>query len=119
MALAAAGNGWLQPLFSPLVPLSDALAATDAADRAALRAGQALGLAGVRDRLGAYRHAGNRPNSRAVLSLLSVGIVMMLGGMLLRPAVMPLGDAREAQSAGWAEWKAMLCENAVWRFYSA
>ena len=33
----------------------------DAADRAALRAGQALGLAGVRDRLGAYRHAGNRP----------------------------------------------------------
>ena len=103
--------------FSPLVPLSDALAATwtrqIALPYGPVRLWGSLAFVIGSALTGMLVTAWN---SQAVLSLLSVGIVMMLGGMLLRPAVMPLGDAREAQSAGWAEWKAMLCENAVWRF---
>ena len=61
------GNGWgwlmlviagFNLFFSPLVPLTDALAGTAKADPHGLRAGAAVGLAGVRHRLGADRAAG-------------------------------------------------------------
>ncbi|AUX94423.1 3-phenylpropionate MFS transporter [Mixta gaviniae] len=103
--------------FSPLVPLSDALAATwtrqIALPYGPVRLWGSLAFVISSALTGMLVTAWN---SQAVLALLSVGIVMMLGGMLLRPSVMPLGDAREVQSAGWAEWKTMLRENAVWRF---
>ena len=38
---------------------------------------------------------------RAILALLSIGIASMLLGMLLRPSVMPQGESRHQESAGW------------------
>lgn len=44
---------------------------------------------------------------RAILALLTLGIASMLLGMLLRPSVMPQGESRHQESAGWppgARW---------------
>ena len=38
---------------------------------------------------------------RAILALLTLGIASMLLGMLLRPSVMPQGESRHQESAGW------------------
>ena len=103
--------------FSPLVPLSDALAATwtrqIALPYGPVRLWGSLAFVISSALTGLLITAWN---SQAVLALLSIGLVLMLGGMLLRPAVMPLGEARETQSAGWAEWQTLLRENSVWRF---
>lgn len=103
--------------FSPLVPLSDALAATwtrqIALPYGPVRLWGSLAFVISSALTGMLITAWN---SQAILALLSLGILMMLGGMLLRPAVMPLGETRAAQSGGWDEWKAMLRENSVWRF---
>ncbi|MDU4092451.1 MAG: 3-phenylpropionate MFS transporter [Pantoea sp.] len=103
--------------FSPLVPLSDALAATwtrqIALPYGPVRLWGSLAFVISSALTGVLITAWN---SQAILALLSVGIVMMLGGMLLRPAVMPLGETRATQSAGWAEWRSLLRENSVWRF---
>ncbi|GME29410.1 MULTISPECIES: 3-phenylpropionate MFS transporter [unclassified Pantoea] len=104
--------------FSPLVPLSDALAATWT---------QQIGLA-----YGPVRLWGSLAfvissaltgvlvsaySSQAILLLLSVGVIAMLAGMMLRPATQPQGHERQsAASGGWQEWRALLRENAVWRF---
>ncbi|RAP70384.1 putative 3-phenylpropionic acid transporter domain protein, partial [Candidatus Erwinia dacicola] len=45
-----------------------------------------------------------------------MGCIAMLGGMMLRPAVMPLGTQKQLGHADWAQWKQMLAENAVWLF---
>jgi PPP family 3-phenylpropionic acid transporter len=103
--------------FSPLVPLSDALAATwtrqIALPYGPVRLWGSLAFVISSALTGMLITAWN---SEAILALLSLGLVMLLGGMLLHPAVMPLGEARETDAAGWAEWKAMLRENSVWRF---
>ncbi|MDR7344842.1 PPP family 3-phenylpropionic acid transporter [Pantoea alhagi] len=103
--------------FSPLVPLSDALAATwtrqIALPYGPVRLWGSLAFVISSALTGVLITAWN---SQAILALLSVGLVMMLGGMLLRPAVMPLGETRAAQSAGWGEWRSLLRENSVWRF---
>ncbi|GLR10444.1 3-phenylpropionate MFS transporter [Mixta theicola] len=103
--------------FSPLVPLSDALAATwtrqIALPYGPVRLWGSLAFVISSALTGVLITAWN---SQAILALLSLGIVLMLGGMLLRPTVLPLGEARAAQSAGWAEWKSLLRENSVWRF---
>ena len=103
--------------FSPLVPLSDALAATwtrqIALPYGPVRLWGSLAFVISSALTGVLITAWD---SQAILALLSVGIVMMLGGMLLRPAVMPLGETRTTQSAGWAEWRSLLRENSVWRF---
>ncbi len=104
--------------FSPLVPLSDALAATWT---------QQIGLA-----YGPVRLWGSLAfvissaltgvlvsaySSQAILLLLSVGVIAMLAGMMLRPATQPQGHERQsAAGGGWQEWRALLRENAVWRF---
>jgi len=104
--------------FSPLVPLSDALAATWT---------QQIGLA-----YGPVRLWGSLAfvissaltgvlvsaySSQAILLLLSVGIIAMLAGMMLRPATQPQGHERQsAAGGGWQEWRDLLRENAVWRF---
>ncbi|MBD8164164.1 3-phenylpropionate MFS transporter [Erwinia persicina] len=121
-----AGSQWLWLLlvmvgfnlfFSPLVPLSDALAATwqrqIALPYGPVRLWGSLAfvissaLTGVLVTHFSYH---------AILVLLCVGCGAMIGGMLLRPAVMPQGAEKQAQHAGWAQWKQMLSENAVWRF---
>ncbi|MGD8105158.1 3-phenylpropionate MFS transporter [Pantoea sp. FN0302] len=103
--------------FSPLVPLSDALAATwtrqIALPYGPVRLWGSLAFVISSALTGVLITAWN---SQAILALLSVGIVMMLGGMLLRPAIMPVGETRATESAGWTEWKSLLQENSVWRF---
>ncbi len=103
--------------FSPLVPLSDALAATWT---------RQIGLAYGPVRLwgslafvissaltgmlvSAYSY-------QAILLLLSLGVMAMLSGMLLPPQTRPQGDARQGASGGWAAWRNLLRENSVWRF---
>lgn len=103
--------------FSPLVPLSDALAATWT---------RQIGLAYGPVRLwgslafvissaltgmlvSAYSY-------KAVLLLLSLGVVAMLSGMLLPPQTRPQGEARQGASGGWAAWRDLLREKSVWRF---
>ncbi|MEM6161871.1 3-phenylpropionate MFS transporter [Erwinia sp. P6884] len=103
--------------FSPLVPLSDALAATwqnqIGMPYGPVRLWGSLAfvissaLTGVL--VSAY-------SSQAILWMLCLGVSAMLAGMLLRPAVMPEGSARQSDRAGWPEWKQLLQENAVWRF---
>jgi len=104
--------------FSPLVPLSDALAATWT---------QQIGL-----KYGPMRLWGslafvissaltgllvNHWSSQAILALLSVGVLAMLGGMLLPPHTRPQGEERHsAVSGGWQAWRDLLRENSVWRF---
>ncbi|WP_314412327.1 3-phenylpropionate MFS transporter [Pantoea septica] len=104
--------------FSPLVPLSDALAATWT---------QQIGL-----KYGPVRLWGslafvissaltgllvNHWSSQAILALLSVGVLAMLGGMLLPPHTRPHGEERHsAASGGWQAWRDLLRENSVWRF---
>ncbi|MFE0585332.1 3-phenylpropionate MFS transporter [Pantoea vagans] len=104
--------------FSPLVPLSDALAATWT---------QQIGLA-----YGPVRLWGSLAfvissaltgvlvsaySSQAILLLLSIGVIAMLAGMMLRPATQPQGHERQsAAGGGWQEWRDLLHENAVWRF---
>ncbi|WP_033753964.1 3-phenylpropionate MFS transporter [Pantoea sp. NGS-ED-1003] len=104
--------------FSPLVPLSDALAATWT---------QQIGL-----KYGPVRLWGslafvissaltgllvNHWSSQAILALLSVGVLAMLGGMLLPPHTRPQGEERHSTaSGGWQAWRDLLRENSVWRF---
>jgi PPP family 3-phenylpropionic acid transporter len=104
--------------FSPLVPLSDALAATWT---------QQIGLA-----YGPVRLWGSLAfvissaltgmlvsaySSQAILVLLSLGVISMLGGMMLTPATRPQGSERQAATdGGWQAWRELLRENAVWRF---
>ncbi|RPE02299.1 3-phenylpropionate MFS transporter [Candidatus Pantoea deserta] len=122
-----AGEQWLWLLlvmigfnlfFSPLVPLSDALAATWT---------QQIGL-----KYGPVRLWGslafvissaltgmlvNHWSSQAILALLSAGVLCMLGGMLLRPRTAPQGEERHsAAGGGWQAWRTLLRENSVWRF---
>jgi PPP family 3-phenylpropionic acid transporter len=104
--------------FSPLVPLSDALAATWT---------QQIGLA-----YGPVRLWGSLAfvissaltgllvsaySSQAILALLSLGGICMLAGMMLSPATRPQGSERQgAAGGGWQAWRSLLRENAVWRF---
>lgn len=103
--------------FSPLVPLSDALAATWT---------RQIGLA-----YGPVRLWGSLAfvissaltgllvsawSEHAILLLLSIGVLAMFAGMLLPPRTMPQGEARQVERGGWEAWRDLLRENAVWRF---
>lgn len=104
--------------FSPLVPLSDALAATWT---------QQIGL-----KYGPVRLWGslafvissaltgvlvNAWSSRAILVLLSIGVFAMLAGMMLPPATRPQGAERNSAGNGsWQAWFTLIKEHAVWRF---
>lgn len=103
--------------FSPLIPLSDALAATWQRQIALVYGPVRLwgslafvlssALTGVL--VSAY-------SSQAILWLLMLGVMAQLAGMMLKPAAMPMGMAKQSDSAGWQQWLSMLKENAVWRF---
>ncbi|EKM6427624.1 3-phenylpropionate MFS transporter [Cronobacter sakazakii] len=101
--------------FSPLVPLTDALAATwqrqIAMDYGRVRLWGSLafviGSALTGKLVSVYDY-------HAILALLSLGVASMLIGMLLKPSVMPKGEARHNEAAGWPVWRKLMVEN--WRF---
>lgn len=103
--------------FSPLVPLSDALAATWTRQIGMVYGPVRLwgslafvissALTGMLVSAWSYH---------AILVMLCVGIGAMLAGMMLRPADMPQGAAKQVEQGGLADWKRLLKENAVWRF---
>jgi len=116
-----AGNhvGWLMVIiigfnlfFSPLVPLTDALANTwqkqIVMDYGRVRLWGSVAfvigsaLTGKLVSLFDYR---------AILAMLTLGTVSMLLGMLLRPSVMPLGESRVQVAAGWPAWRSLIGQN--------
>lgn len=104
-------------VFSPLVPLSDALAATwqrqIALPYGPVRLWGSLAFVISSALTGVLV---NQFSHQAILMLLLMGCGAMLGGMLLRPAVMPQGTTKQSEHAGWRVWYQLLRENAVWRF---
>ena len=101
--------------FSPLVPLTDALANTwqkqMPMDYGRVRLWGSIafviGSALVGKLVSLYDY-------QAILALLSVGIASMLLGVLLRPSVMPQGESRHQEHAGWPAWKMLIVQS--WRF---
>lgn len=98
--------------FSPLVPLTDALANTwqkqVTMDYGRVRLWGSIAfvigsaLTGKLVSLFDYQ---------AVLVLLSLGIASMMLGMLLQPSVMPQGDIHPQSGAGWGAWRTLIRQN--------
>ncbi|MEH2922347.1 3-phenylpropionate MFS transporter [Samsonia erythrinae] len=120
------GNVWLWLMlvmigfnlfFAPLVPLTDALAATwqrqIVMDYGKVRVWGSIafviGSAVTGELVAVWGHS-------AILTTLSVGLVAMLLGMQLQPSVMPQATTASTQSTTVTPWKALLSETAVWRF---
>lgn len=101
--------------FSPLVPLTDALAGTwqrqMTLDYGRVRLWGSLafviGSALTGKLVSEFSY-------QAILVLLTVGAASMLIGMMLRPSIMPQGEVRHQASAGWPAWKALILS--AWRF---
>ncbi|MBN5321847.1 3-phenylpropionate MFS transporter [Serratia marcescens] len=119
------GNGWgwlmlviagFNLFFSPLVPLTDALAATwqkqMRMDYGRVRLWGSLafviGSALTGQLVAVWGH-------NAILYSLIFSVLAMLLGMLLKPSVMPQGEARTHSGAERSLW-ALLKEGPVWRF---
>ncbi|MCP1105205.1 3-phenylpropionate MFS transporter [Serratia nevei] len=119
------GNGWgwlmlviagFNLFFSPLVPLTDALAATwqkqIRMDYGRVRLWGSLafviGSALTGQLVAVWGH-------NAILYSLILSVLAMLLGMLLKPSVMPQGEARTHSGAERSLW-ALLKEGSVWRF---
>ncbi|CAI1874983.1 Probable 3-phenylpropionic acid transporter [Serratia liquefaciens] len=119
------GNGWgwlmlviagFNLFFSPLVPLTDALAATWQKQitmdygRVRLWGSMAfvIGSALTGQMVSVWGH-------NAILYSLIISILAMLLGMMLKPSVMPQGEARSHSEADRSLWE-MLKEGPVWRF---
>ncbi|MGQ6473011.1 3-phenylpropionate MFS transporter [Serratia sp. IR-2025] len=119
------GNGWgwlmlviagFNLFFSPLVPLTDALAATwqkqIRMDYGRVRLWGSLafviGSALTGQLVAVWGH-------NAILYSLILSALAMLLGMLLKPSVMPQGEARTHGGAERSLW-ALLKEGPVWRF---
>lgn len=119
------GNGWgwlmlviagFNLFFSPLVPLTDALAATwqkqIRMDYGRVRLWGSLafviGSALTGQLVAVWGH-------NAILYSLIFSVLAMLLGMLLKPSVMPQGEARTHSGAERSLW-ALLKEGPVWRF---
>lgn len=119
------GNGWgwlmlviagFNLFFSPLVPLTDALAGTwqkqITMDYGRVRLWGSLafviGSALTGQMVSVWGH-------NAILYSLIISILAMLLGMMLKPSVMPQGEARTHNEANRSLWE-MLKEGPVWRF---
>ncbi|MGY5955870.1 3-phenylpropionate MFS transporter [Kosakonia sp. BK9b] len=101
--------------FSPLVPLTDALAGTwqkqFTMDYGRVRVWGSIafviGSALTGKLVSLYDY-------RAILAMLTLGAASMLLGMLLRPSILPQGETRQQEGAGWAAWRSLIMQN--WRF---
>lgn len=101
--------------FSPLVPLTDALANTwqkqIPLDYGRVRLWGSIafviGSALTGKLVSLYDY-------RVILALLTLGVTSMLLGMMLRPAIQPQGVSRHQESTGWSSWLALISQN--WRF---
>ncbi|MDW5502206.1 3-phenylpropionate MFS transporter [Pseudomonas lundensis] len=119
------GNGWgwlmlviagFNLFFSPLVPLTDALAGTwqkqITLDYGRVRLWGSLafviGSALTGQMVSVWGH-------NAILYSLIISLLAMLLGMMLKPSVMPQGEARTHSEADRSLWE-MLKEGPVWRF---
>ncbi|WP_269935396.1 3-phenylpropionate MFS transporter [Serratia liquefaciens] len=119
------GNGWgwlmlviagFNLFFSPLVPLTDALASTwqkqITMDYGRVRLWGSLafviGSALTGQMVSVWGH-------NAILYSLIISILAMLLGMMLKPSVMPQGEARSHSEAD-RSLREMLKEGSVWRF---
>ncbi|MFC0225044.1 3-phenylpropionate MFS transporter [Serratia aquatilis] len=119
------GNGWawlmlviagFNLFFSPLVPLTDALASTwqrqITLDYGRVRLWGSLafviGSALTGKLVSVWGH-------NAILFSLLASLLVMLLGMLLKPSVMPQGQA-SVQNISSRSWRELLSEGPVWRF---
>lgn len=102
--------------FSPLVPLTDALANTwqkqITMDYGRVRlwgsVAFVIGSALTGKLVSLYDY-------RVILVLLSLGVASMLLGMLIRPSVQPQGENRQQEEgAGWPAWRMLIAQS--WRF---
>lgn len=101
--------------FSPLVPLTDALANTwqkqITMDYGRVRlwgsVAFVIGSALTGKLVTLY-------DSRVILVLLSLAVASMLLGMMIRPSVQPAGEARQQESTGWPAWRQLVMQS--WRF---
>ena len=101
--------------FSPLVPLTDALANTwqkqFPMDYGRVRVWGSIAFvigSAVTGKLV------SEFDYRAILAMLTLGVASMLLGMLLRPAIMPVGESRVQDATGWQAWRELMAKN--WRF---
>lgn len=102
--------------FGPLVPMTDALAGTwqrqFPMDYGKVRLWGSLafvvGSAVTGELVSAWGHT-------AILYTLSLGVLAMLLGMLLRPSIMPVAS-NSADELPVTPWKTLLAEKPVWRF---
>jgi PPP family 3-phenylpropionic acid transporter len=101
--------------FSPLVPLTDALANTwqkqFPMDYGRVRVWGSIafviGSAATGKLVSEFDY-------RAVLAMLTLGVASMLLGMLLRPSILPQGDTRHQDATGWKAWYLLIVKS--WRF---
>ena len=101
--------------FSPLVPLTDALANTwqkqFTLDYGRVRLWGSIafviGSALTGKLVSLYDY-------RMILVMLSIGIASMLIGMLLKPSVQPQGESRHQEAAGLSAWLTLVRQS--WRF---
>ncbi len=101
--------------FSPLVPLTDALANTwqkqFPMDYGRVRVWGSIafviGSAATGKLVSEFDY-------RAVLAMLTLGVASMLLGMLLRPSILPQGDTRHQDATGWKAWRDLVVKS--WRF---
>lgn len=101
--------------FSPLVPLTDALAGTwqrqFPLDYGRVRLWGSLAFvigSAITGKLV------SQFSYQAILVLMSVGVASMLIGMMLRPAIMPEGKIAHQETMGWSAWKSLIVGD--WRF---
>ncbi|HHJ4621797.1 TPA: 3-phenylpropionate MFS transporter [Raoultella ornithinolytica] len=101
--------------FSPLVPLTDALANTWQ-KQITMDYGRVRLWGSVAFVIGSALTGKlvSLFDSRAILLLLSLGVASMLLGMLLKPSVMPQGESRHQEGAGVAAWLSLIRQS--WRF---
>ncbi|MFC3396422.1 3-phenylpropionate MFS transporter [Brenneria rubrifaciens] len=103
--------------FAPLVPLTDALAASwqrqIVMDYGKVRVWGSIafviGSAVTGELVAIWGHS-------AILVILSAGLIAMMLGMLLRPSVMPQTAVSSERSTAVTPWNILLKEPAVWRF---
>nr|VUD27669.1 3-phenylpropionate permease [Salmonella sp. NCTC 7297] len=113
--MANGGDVGFNLFFSPLVPLTDALANTwqkqIILDYGRVRLWGSIafviGSALTGKLVSLYDY-------QAILALLTLGVASMLLGMLLRPSVPPQGESRQQESAGWPAWRTLVAQS--WRF---